>query len=53
LETLALFAECNHSPDLAGLQRIYRDALGRANQKLAAAATESLFLVAGMPLPLK
>ena len=34
------------------LGRIYRDALGRANQKLAAAATETLFLVAGMPLKL-
>jgi len=28
------------------LGRIYRDALGRANQRLAAAATEALFLVA-------
>ncbi len=34
------------------LGRIYRDALGRANQKLAAAATETLFLVAGLPLGL-
>lgn len=34
------------------LGRIYRDALGRANQRLAAAATEVLFLVAGMPLHL-
>jgi adenosyl cobinamide kinase/adenosyl cobinamide phosphate guanylyltransferase/sugar phosphate isomerase/epimerase len=32
------------------LGRLYRDALGRANQKLAAAATEALFLVAGLPL---
>lgn len=34
------------------LGRTYRDALGRANQKLAAAATETLFLVAGRPLAL-
>lgn len=34
------------------LGRIYRDALGRANQKLAAAATEALFMVAGRPLPI-
>lgn len=32
------------------LGRLYRDALGRANQRLAAAATEALFLVAGRPI---
>ncbi len=35
------------------LGRIYRDALGRANQVLASAATEALFLVAGIPLSLR
>jgi adenosylcobinamide kinase/adenosylcobinamide-phosphate guanylyltransferase len=35
------------------LGRIFRDALGRANQRLTAAATESFFIMAGMPLPLK
>lgn len=39
------------SPCLLG--RICRDVLGRANQKLAAAATEALFLVAGMPIGMK
>jgi adenosyl cobinamide kinase/adenosyl cobinamide phosphate guanylyltransferase/sugar phosphate isomerase/epimerase len=34
------------------LGRTYRDALGRANQQLAAAASEVYFLVAGMALPL-
>jgi adenosyl cobinamide kinase/adenosyl cobinamide phosphate guanylyltransferase/sugar phosphate isomerase/epimerase len=34
------------------LGRIYRDALGRANQKLASAATQAYFLVAGMALSL-
>ena len=33
--------------------RIYRDALGRANQRLAEAATEALLLVAGKPISLK
>lgn len=33
--------------------RFYRDALGRANQRLAEAATEALLLVAGKPLSLK
>ncbi len=35
------------------LGRIYRDALGRANQTLAAAADEVLFMVAGLPLKVK
>jgi adenosylcobinamide kinase/adenosylcobinamide-phosphate guanylyltransferase len=35
------------------LGRLYRDVLGRANQRLAAAADEVLFLVAGLPLRLK
>ncbi len=35
------------------LGRIYRDALGRANQQLAAAADEVLFLVAGIPMIVK
>ncbi len=35
------------------LGRIYRDALGRANQRLAAAADEVLFLVAGLPMRVK
>lgn len=35
------------------LGRLYRDALGRANQLLAAAADEVTLLVAGLPLPLK
>lgn len=33
--------------------RVYRDALGRANQKLAAAADEVLFMIAGLPMKLK
>jgi len=32
--------------------RLYRDALGRANQKLAAAASQTILLVAGVPLEL-
>jgi adenosylcobinamide kinase/adenosylcobinamide-phosphate guanylyltransferase len=35
------------------LGRIYRDALGRANQRLAAIADEVLFMVAGLPLTVK
>jgi adenosylcobinamide kinase/adenosylcobinamide-phosphate guanylyltransferase len=35
------------------LGRMYRDVLGRANQRLAAAADTVLFLVAGLPLRVK
>ena len=35
------------------LGRVYRDALGRANQAMAAAAQEVLILVAGLPWQLK
>lgn len=35
------------------LGRVYRDALGRANQRLAAAADDVLFMVAGLPLVVK
>ena len=35
------------------LGRIYRDALGRVNQRIAAAADEVLFLVAGIPMTVK
>lgn len=35
------------------LGRVYRDALGRANQRLAAAAAEVLFMVAGLPMVVK
>ncbi len=35
------------------LGRSYRDALGRANQRLAATANEVVFMVAGLPLKLK
>ncbi len=35
------------------LSRIYRDALGRANQRLAAYATDVLMMVAGLPLSVK
>ncbi len=35
------------------LGRVYRDALGRANQRIAQAADEVTLLVAGLPWPLK
>jgi adenosylcobinamide kinase/adenosylcobinamide-phosphate guanylyltransferase len=35
------------------LGRVYRDALGRANQRLAAVADEVWFMVAGLPLKVK
>ncbi len=35
------------------LGRLYRDALGRANQRLAAMADDVLFMVAGLPLTVK
>ena len=35
------------------LGRLYRDALGRANQRLAAASDRVLFMVAGLPLTVK
>jgi adenosylcobinamide kinase/adenosylcobinamide-phosphate guanylyltransferase len=35
------------------LGRIYRDALGRANQRLAALADQVFFMVAGLPLTVK
>lgn len=35
------------------LGRVYRDALGRANQQLAVAADEVLFMVAGLPMRVK
>jgi len=35
------------------LGRVYRDALGRANQRLAAEAEEVLFMVAGIPMKVK
>jgi adenosylcobinamide kinase/adenosylcobinamide-phosphate guanylyltransferase len=35
------------------LGRVYRDALGKANQRLAAVADEVLLMVAGLPLRLK
>lgn len=35
------------------LGRVYRDVLGRANQRLAAAADQVLFMVAGLPLTVK
>ena len=35
------------------LGRVYRDSLGRANQRLAAAADEVLFMVAGIPMKVK
>jgi adenosylcobinamide kinase/adenosylcobinamide-phosphate guanylyltransferase len=35
------------------LGRLYRDALGRANQKLAAAADRVVLMVAGIPLAVK
>ncbi|MBE0697298.1 MAG: bifunctional adenosylcobinamide kinase/adenosylcobinamide-phosphate guanylyltransferase [Anaerolineaceae bacterium] len=35
------------------LGRVYRDVLGRANQRLARAATRVIFMVAGLPLIVK
>lgn len=35
------------------LGRLYRDALGRANQRLAAAADRVIFMVAGLPMIVK
>ena len=35
------------------LARVYRDALGRANQRLAMASDEVVLLTAGLPLKLK
>ena len=35
------------------LGRLYRDALGRANQRVAAAADRVLFMVAGLPMQVK
>jgi adenosylcobinamide kinase/adenosylcobinamide-phosphate guanylyltransferase len=35
------------------LGRAYRDLLGRANQRLAAAADEVYFLVAGVPMKIR
>ncbi len=35
------------------LGRVYRDALGRVNQRLAAVADEVLFMVAGLPMRVK
>ena len=35
------------------LGRLYRDALGRANQRIAAAADRVFFMVAGLPLRVK
>ncbi|OGV62431.1 MAG: bifunctional adenosylcobinamide kinase/adenosylcobinamide-phosphate guanylyltransferase [Lentisphaerae bacterium RIFOXYB12_FULL_65_16] len=35
------------------LGRVYRDVLGRVNQRLAAVADEVLFLVAGLPMKVK
>ena len=35
------------------LGRIYRDLLGRANQELAAAADEVVWMVAGIPVPIQ
>lgn len=35
------------------LGRLYRDALGRANQRLAATADEVIFMVAGLPMMVK
>jgi len=35
------------------LGRIYRDALGRANQQVAAVADQVIFMVSGIPMNVK
>jgi adenosylcobinamide kinase/adenosylcobinamide-phosphate guanylyltransferase len=35
------------------LGRVYRDALGRANQRIASSATRVIFMVAGLPMMVK
>jgi adenosylcobinamide kinase/adenosylcobinamide-phosphate guanylyltransferase len=38
---------------LGRINRLYRDLIGRANRRLAAAADQAIFLMAGIPLDLK
>ena len=38
---------------LGRISRVYRDLVGRANRRLAAAAPQAIFVVAGIPLDLK